>query len=348
MTFGTLPPINAIGWDDIFLVKYDASGNEQWAVIAGGGANDYGYDLVADNIGGVYLTGSFEGSCNFGTLTSGGLEDVFVAKLDAAGNFLWAKKGGSTMTDAGRAVVVDGAGNVFITGYIAGTSTFNTTTINNTSGSVDIFVAKYDASGNLGWAIGDGGNGNDKAFGICRDNQGGLYVSGSFELIGVFGSNTISAQGFSDVFTAKYDPANGTNIWAMPGGAEDEDVSHGIGIDASENLYIAGYFRTQAFFGTQLTANVYDEVFVVKITNPLSVNDIEANSIHVTVYPNPSSSIVNVNVSEGFFTNKSHYEITDVTGKLISTEKLSSENSKIDFSLLPKGIYMLKIVTENG
>ena len=412
MTFGSLPPINSIGWDDIFLAKYNASGNEQWAKAIGGGANDYGYDLVADNVGGIYLTGSFEGSVNFGTstlssagwgdtyvakfdantganlwavkaggsgndvsygidmdgtgslyitgsirnsvtfgsvgtLTSSGLDDVFVAKLDASGNYIWAKKGGSSLTDAGRAVVIDGAGNVFIAGYIDGNATFATTSV-NTNGAYDVFVAKYDATGNLGWATGDGGPGNDKAFGICRDNQGGLYVTGSFEQNATFGTTGLSVQGISDVFTAKYDPTSGNCNWAMPGGAEDEDAALGIGIDSNDKLYITGYFRVQAFFGTQLVATVYDEVFLVKIDNTLSVGDIGANTNFVNAYPNPTSSTVNVNIDAIFFTNKSFYEIADITGRIISSEKLKQQNSKIDFSLLPQGVYTLKIITENG
>lgn len=412
MTFGALPPISCTGWDDIFLVKYDASGTEQWAKAIGGGSNDYAYDLVADNAGSVYMTGKFEGSVNFGTATlsssgwgdvyvakfdvsngnnlwavkaggsgddcayglerdgagnlyitgffrstctfgsagsvsSSGVEDAFIAKLDPNGTFLWVKKGGGSLKDEGRGVVIDGAGSVYITGTVGGNATFNTTTLTS-NGGFDVFIAKYDASGNLTWAMGEGGVGNDKAFGICRDSQGGVYISGSFEQTATFGTNTIVVQGISDVFTAKYDPNTGSNVWAIPGGAEDEDASHGIGIDASDDLYIAGYFRTQAFFGTQLTASVLDEVFVVKIDNALSVEDIEANSIYVSVYPNPASTIVNVNVSEEFFTKGSTYEIKDIAGKVVAAEKLSSAQTAIDLSALPAGVYLLSVITDKG
>ncbi|MEW6468127.1 MAG: SBBP repeat-containing protein [Bacteroidota bacterium] len=412
ITFGSLAPLASVGWDDIFLVKYDANGNEQWAVKAGGSQNDYAYDLVADNNGNVYMVGNCQATCTFGTnsvsssgwgdvyvakynasngnniwtvkaggsgndegygiemdasgnlyitgfftgtctfgsagaLTSSGFTDAFVAKLDNNGNFLWAKKGGGAATDAGTAITLDPLGNVYITGYVDGNATFGTISLTS-GGAFDLFAAKYDNSGNVLWAVNDGGIGNDKAYGICRDNQGGIYVTGSYEQTATFGTYPMTVQGISDVFTTKYDPSNGNNLWALSGGAEDQDIAFGIGVDNSDKLYITGAFRLQAFFGSALNASAFDEIFLVKIDNVLSVEDMEANNHYVQLFPNPASALATLSIDPAFFTRNAWYDITDVAGKVVQTEQLGDVSSSVDLSALPAGMYLLKVNTENG
>ena len=77
---------------DVFIVKYDASGNMLWAKGAGGGSNEEGYSLSTDVSGNIYLSGYFTQPSNFGTikLTSAGQADLFLAKYDPSGNVLWA------------------------------------------------------------------------------------------------------------------------------------------------------------------------------------------------------------------------------------------------------------------
>jgi len=72
-----------------------------WAKQAGGTIDDYGNSIAVDANGNIYVTGRFYGSSTFGTtnLTSSGGSDIFVAKLDINGNWLWAKKAGGTSDD---------------------------------------------------------------------------------------------------------------------------------------------------------------------------------------------------------------------------------------------------------
>jgi hypothetical protein len=125
-----------------------------------GGTNvDQGIDVALDSAGNVYTTGFFLGTVDFdpgaGTfnLTSAGSGDLFVSKLDASGNLVWARSmGGAASSDEGYGIVVDGAGNVYTTGSFSGTGDFDpgAGTANLTSaGSFDVFVQKLDASGNF-------------------------------------------------------------------------------------------------------------------------------------------------------------------------------------------------------
>lgn len=114
----------------------------------GGTSADYGYSVKVDASGNVYTTGNFSGTVDFNTgtgtynLTSVGLLDIFISKLDASGNFVWAKNFGGS---SGNSIIVDALSNVYVTGYFSGTKYFDpgTGTFNLTSaGSYDIFIQK--------------------------------------------------------------------------------------------------------------------------------------------------------------------------------------------------------------
>ena len=160
--------LTSAGGDDIFVAKYDASGDLVWAKRAGGISvfGDFGKDIAVDGAGNSYVTGTFNDSATFGpgetnatTLTSAVFDDIFVAKYDATGDLVWAKRAGGTSLfgDSGLGIAVDGAGNSYVTGFFRDSTTFgpgetNATTLTS-AGSADIFVAKYDASGDLVWRM---------------------------------------------------------------------------------------------------------------------------------------------------------------------------------------------------
>ena len=148
-TFGSTT-LTSAGNYDVFVAKIDASGTYEWATQAGGTGHDYGYGVSVLADGSSIVTGYFQGTATFGstTLTSAGSKDVFVAKLDASGNYEWAKQAGGTSSDLGYGVSVLADGSSIVTGFFEGTATFGSTTFTS-AGSNDVFVAKLDASGNF-------------------------------------------------------------------------------------------------------------------------------------------------------------------------------------------------------
>ena len=121
-----------------------------WAKKAGGTSYDSSSSIAVDANGNSYVTGYFYGSATFGTttLTSSGGSDIFVAKLDINGNWLWAKKAGGTDYDYGNGIAVDANGNSYVTGYFYGSATFGTTTLTSSSEYYTvIYVAKLDING---------------------------------------------------------------------------------------------------------------------------------------------------------------------------------------------------------
>lgn len=262
---------------DIFFAKYDSNGNYLWANKIGGVSNqDRGNSIAVDGSGNIYITGVFGGTADFdpglGTanLTAvGGSEDVFFAKYDVNGNYLWAKNVGSTTYDYGASITVDAGGsNVYITGYFSGTADFDpgagTANLPFAGGNSDIFFAKYDFNGNYVWAKSIGGTSADGGNAITVDGSGNVYITGYFYNTADFdpgaGTANLISNGSGDVFFSKYD-SNGNYLWSNGIGGNGitvEDMGNDIAVDGSGNIYIIGYFGSTTDFDPGAgTANLF-------------------------------------------------------------------------------------------
>ena len=254
----------------------------EWAKAMGGTMYDDGESITTDASGSVYITGSFVDTVDFdpggGTynLASAGYNDIFVQKLDTAGNFIWAKAMGGTSLDIGLSITTDAFGNVYITGYFEGTVDFDpgAGTFNLTSVLDDnFFVLKLDAAGNFAWAkTMDGGVSNDNSRSITTAS-GNVYNTGSFRGTADFdpgaGTYNLTSAGDDDIFVQKFD-AVGNFTWAKPMGGAGYDVGKSITTDASGNVYITGYFSDTVDFdpgaGTfNLSSAGSQDIFVLKL-----------------------------------------------------------------------------------
>ncbi|HRF19894.1 MAG TPA: SBBP repeat-containing protein, partial [Chitinophagaceae bacterium] len=173
--------LTSAGSYDVLFAKYDADGNYVYAKALGGTGSDFGNGIAVDGSGNVYVTGYFSGTADFdpgaGTanIISAGTQDIFFAKYDASGNYVYAKALGGTGGDYSNDIALDGSGNVYVTGYFNGTGDFDpgAGTANLTSaGNNDLFFAKYDASGNYVYAKAVGGTGYDIGYRIVVDGGG--------------------------------------------------------------------------------------------------------------------------------------------------------------------------------
>jgi hypothetical protein len=208
--------LTSTGGYDVFVQKLDGNGNFVWANSVGGTADDFGYANAVDASGNVHSTGVFRNTVNFdpgaGTLnlTSSGVTDVFVQKLDASGNLLWANSSGGLDIDQGKAITVDGSGNVYTTGnfranvdFDPGVGTFPVASL----GGFDGFVQKLDASGNFVYAISLGGTGSDSGNSLSVDASGNVHTTGNFNNTVDFdpgsGATNLTSLGSNDVFVQK-------------------------------------------------------------------------------------------------------------------------------------------------
>jgi hypothetical protein len=275
--------MSSTGGADIFAVKLDAAGNFIWAGKMGSSAADEGVSLTSDASGNVYTTGYFNNGCDFDpgagtyTLASTGANDIFVSKLSASGNFIWAKKMGSSSLDQGNSIKVDASGNVITAGRFAGTADFDPAapTYDLTSAGNDVFVSKLDASGNFVWAKQMGGTSGDNCTGLVLDGSGNIYTTGAFQVVADFdpgaGTFTLSSLGGNDIFVSKLD-ASGNFVWAkqLGGTGAGSEVGFAIALDAFGNVHTCGYFQLTVDFdpgaGTfNLTSAGGEDVFLSKL-----------------------------------------------------------------------------------
>ncbi|MBI2968117.1 MAG: SBBP repeat-containing protein [Bacteroidetes bacterium] len=246
---------------DIFFAKYDANGNYVWAKNIGSTDYDEGYSIAVDSTGNVFITGFFRDAADFdpgaGTviLTAtgpSGSDDIFFAKYDANGNYLWAKNVGSKYGDEGRSISIDDSGYCYLTGYFGDTADFDPgiDTFNLITALVSAFCSKYDANGNYLWAKKIGSD-NSFGYGITNDGDGNSYVTGYFSGTGDFdpgpGTANLMSLGNEDIFFAKYD-VNGNYLWANSIGSTSYDYGYCIDVDTTGNVYLTGYFSGTADF----------------------------------------------------------------------------------------------------
>lgn len=225
----------------------------QWAVQAGGSS---GYcicsSLCSDDEGNIYLTGVFTGAITLGDITLSsiaGSSDIFVAKLDPWGNWLWADGIGSYEYDKATDIVCDPDGNLVITGIFSNTVRFGNLPIITSSGSCDIFVAKFSPSGAWLWSSRAGGSDYDTANSLDTDYQGGLYVTGYIKGTAYFpGISSISSAGGNDIFLGRLS-SQGNWEWAKRAGASNSDEGKSVVVDSANNVILSGKYRGTISFG---------------------------------------------------------------------------------------------------
>jgi hypothetical protein len=250
----------------IFLVVFWMRGfaqapNWQWAKYIGSMYDELGISIAVDSSGSLYTTGNFSGIIDFDpgpdTFNIGiNYEDVFISKLDASGNLIWAKAIGGTDVTAVYSICLDRQGNIYISGYFGGTTDFdpdsgvsNLTTSNGFNN--DAFVAKYDSSCNFIWAKSFGSTfypDDEIAFSVAVDSLGNVYSTGRFYYTvdfdpgpGTFYLSSVGTNGWSDIFISKLDSA-GNFIWAERiGGTTGDDEGKSIAVTPGGEVYITGH-----------------------------------------------------------------------------------------------------------
>ena len=240
--------LDAFGTTAGFVARLTTGMSFTFAKYLGGGGNASQMD-ASGNVYAAGILGPVAEVAGVGhTLNAVGSTDIFVCKLSATGTNLWSKVLGGTSGDGGFGVNIDASFNVYTTGYFSGTGDFDPgagTASLTSGGSNDIFVSKLDANGNYVWASSFSGTGDDRGTAIDIDAAGNVYTSGYFRNTvdfdpGVGTDNLISA-GLTEGFLSKLD-ALGQQVWAKSVGSTGNDAILDVAVDASANMYMAGYY----------------------------------------------------------------------------------------------------------
>jgi Secretion system C-terminal sorting domain/Beta-propeller repeat len=256
-----------------------------WASQLGGSENEQGASIKTDAASNVYTLGTFNGTVDFDpspattfNVTTLGVNDIFLSKLDALGNFVWVKRIGGTLAQSGTAITLDASSNIYITGSFNGTTDFDPGAgVSNLTAVAlnDIFVCKLDSNGDLVWVKQMGGSNGEAGMCLALDSNGDLYIGGNLASTIDFdpsaATNSITSLGSTDAFICKLDAA-GTFIWAKRIGGSASDGIRGITSDASNNLYLLGSFSATVDFdpnggGVNMTSFGLTDGFITKLSS---------------------------------------------------------------------------------
>ncbi|MFN6373618.1 MAG: PKD domain-containing protein, partial [Chitinophagia bacterium] len=311
--------LTAVGQADFFFAKYTLDGNFIWARSAGGDVIDVANDMQINNAGEVFLTGYYTALTDFNpaptgvnNLISAGNEDIFLAKYNSSGNYVWARSmGGTTRTDQGLSIKLQSDGKILLAGQFGGTADFDPTTSTSTlttSGLIEGFFSRYTATGALEFVKALGGGGDDVATSLTMDSTGRIYVggyfSGSMDADPGSGVTTITGKGGRDLFIGKYSNL-GELIWAKgTGGQTGNEVAQEISVDTLGNVYAAGTYANDVDFDPSDSTNNFigsgaDDAYVLKLDSNGLVsrvifdinNNIQCFPDHEVILRNQSTAV---------------------------------------------------------
>ncbi len=296
---------------DIAVIKYDAQGDTLWTATYDGPAHnsDISYAIAVDAAGNCFVGGQ--------SMAANALPDAMVIKVGPQGDTLWTRRydGPAHRSDAVRAMVLDHSGNVYVTGYSAGTGT----------NPGDILTIKYLSDGTLGWSARYDGavHSTDQGNAIARDSLGNTFVAGYA---------TGHTQDY-DAVTLRYDTVGRLRGIATYNNNPSEAMS-AIAIDPSNNAVSAGY-----------THNFSDDALMIKYRHITGIEE-EANG-PVLANPEPVTTITNGVLRLPAATRgrpAATSRLLDITGK----EVMKLHSGPNDVHALAPGVYFIPLVSADG
>ncbi len=251
--------LSSHGDTDIFLARYDTNGIHDWSQSFGGPDADVGTAVAVNPDKEIHVTGYGGDGVDFGggVLTTAGVTDIFLAKFENGGAHLWSHAFGGVTEEYGTSLAVDAAGTVFTTGSFRSRPADFGGDLIYSRGTLDIFLASYDATGVHRWSDGAGSLGFESGNDAASDADGNVFVTGVFCGSVGFGGDVLISSGTRDIFLAKYDPS-GNHLWSQsfassvpaPGPGEiPADEARGLAVDTDGNVVITGWFEGTVDFG---------------------------------------------------------------------------------------------------
>jgi hypothetical protein len=202
------------GSSDLWLSKWDATGNVAWIKTLGGTGVDYGYSVQQTADGSYIVTGYTD---SFGA----GNYDLWLSKWDATGNIIWVKTLGGTGQNYGYTVQQTTDGGYIVTG---GTESFG-------AGDFDLWLSKWDVTGNVTWVKTLGGTSADLGYSIQQTTDGGYIVTGYTDSFGA---------GDGDLWLSKWDVAGNIN-WVKTLGGTSADLGYSVQQTTDGSYVVTGY-----------------------------------------------------------------------------------------------------------
>ncbi len=372
----------------MFIQKRDFDGNVNWTkmmatkrkdIKANNGTRSVVSNAIAlDSLGFIYNVGSLlKDSIDFNPssskdsiLSTNGLADIFIQKLNSNGEFIWVKKIGGTSYDEANTIITKG-NEFYIAGYFSSTVNFDPSstvtpcsTCLSEKGNKDIFIGKYNLNGKLVWIKQIGGSKEDNAKQLDIDKYKNIYLVGTFNTSGsptdFLGVSSMSSSGNNDVFLLKFDVL-GKGILAQKFSGSGFDYGSVIKADTMKNVYIGGsYSGNMTITGASksFVSNGTSDIFIYKsllskgsdsILNGSGKDTtglVHENFLNFKIYPNPVLNTLHLTFD--YLPRNAHLIITNVSGQSILNKELIQGQMEdiITLDHLTSGIYFVKLDSE--
>jgi len=352
--------LTSFGDEDIFIVKLSTNGDYIWAKQLGGNREDFPKAITVDAAGNIYSTGNYINSAPdfdpgpgiFLLESAGTIDKMFISKLDAGGNFVWAKQASGTHFNVGNDIAVSPSNDVLVTGYFYATQDFDPGPgiFELTANFSDTYVLKLDSSGNFIWVKQTGGDGFEEGISLKTDANGGIVVLGNFEDTVDFdpgaGNFPITSAGFSDIYVQYLQPS-GNFGWVSTAGGVDVEQGNFLTIDGDQNIITTGIFYGTADFDPSngvfsLSSEGENDAFILKLENaPLGI--VENSSLGgMSVWPNPFSEALHIKADSEI----ENISVYDLLGRKVFETASISENTTLELGTLKNGVYLAAIVSK--
>jgi gliding motility-associated-like protein len=259
----------ALGNGDIYVAKYNSSGQLTWVRRYGGSFSDRAYDLAIDSDQNIYITGQYYGTVNFGTYilnSTANSKDIFLLKMDPSGEVLWARSEGGSGSENASGITTDNLNNLILTGQYTGSSSIGGLSLSSTfdpnlnAPAADLFISKYTSNGDPIWVLNGQAKYEDRGLAVHTDFNNNIYMTGQFSDTLVFSSQTIYNIGYNVGFLAKINP-QGSLQWLRTIRA-GMVLAYDLEVDNQGDIVVVGDFIGNLQYTTPSGINT--------ITNPYS------------------------------------------------------------------------------
>lgn len=266
-----------MGYSDVVVAKINPNGVYQWVKRFNGPLSDKGTKIALTSNNELVITGTFYNTITFGSTVltaTAQSKDIFLARLDNDGNVLWARKEGGGLGDNVYGLTIDNSDNIILTGQFEGTSTIGNQTFTSMEDpdlhvpSFDMFLAKYDGSGNPLWSKVAYAEYEDRGLAVACDAQNNIYLSGQFsDTIDFFGQ-TIYNQIYNVGFVSKFTPSGAFSWFDKLAGAQV--LAYDLCVNSQNQVVVTGDYLGQLVVWAQenqhVITNPYDrKIFVLKL-----------------------------------------------------------------------------------
>ena len=278
-----------------------------WAKAYGGTSYDFGSDIIVDRKGNLFMAGSYSGPfVTFGTyvLNNAGSYDIFLAKLNANGNTLWAKTTGGNGSETVFHMTRSSSGNIYLTGnFYSDSIAFGGDKLYLQGGS-DAFVLAFDSFGNKLWARSIGDTLYETGVSLATDNDGNVYMAGRYSSPAIVsGSDTLLNAGGFDMMLVKYN-ASGTVEWVKTANSDGDDMVYSVTV-AGEKVYVSGFYEEWLWIDSTVLSSAYEGM--------LACFDTGGNFLWVRGFDDPGYCIAD-SIGNLFYAGRFEYSSTEIDG----------------------------------